>query len=143
MTYREIRGNLFNSPCAHLVNTVNCVGVMGKGIALAFKQRYPAMYAKYQSDCGLGYYKPGYVYQHGPVLNFAVKAEWRNPSKLTWVEACLLNFVAQYERWGITSVALPWLGAMNGQLPLFEVQALMRKHLSCLPITVEVYDFQP
>jgi O-acetyl-ADP-ribose deacetylase (regulator of RNase III) len=147
MNYREIRGNIFNSDCHATVNTVNCVGVMGKGIALAFKQRYPAMFNEYRADCANRILRPGCVTRHVVpdhlVLNFAVKDHWRDPSKLEWVEQCLKVFVSNYGAWGIDSVAFPWMGAMNGRLPLHEVQTLMRQYLRYLPIRVEVYDFQP
>lgn len=61
MTYREIRGNIFNSKAQAIVNTVNCVGIMGKGIALEFRRRYPKMFEQYQSICKKGELQPGQI----------------------------------------------------------------------------------
>ena len=78
------------------------------------------------------------------ILNFAVKDDWRKPSRMEWVESCLKKFAECYRGLGIKSVAMPWIGAMNGQLPWEEVHALMRSYLSNLnDISVEVIEFDP
>ena len=83
-------GNLFESKCNTIVNTVNCVGVMGKGIALEFKKKYPAMFRDYVNKCDFGEIKTGkpYVYEDASgmkILNFPTKDHWRSPSKLSYV----------------------------------------------------------
>ena len=146
--YHEVQGNIFNSSARALVNTVNCVGAMGKGIALEFRRRYPNMFAAYAEACQRNELKPGVVYySHADtedlqILNFAIKSHWRFPSKIQWIEACLRQFVSEYRVHGIESVAFPWMGAMNGGLPLDLIQTTMRRHLQMLPnITIEVYHF--
>lgn len=146
MAYQELSGNIFNSKADALVNTVNCVGVMGKGIALEFRRRYPEMFEAYQAICAKHKLQPGQILpytKHTPwILNFAIKNDWKNPSKIEWIESCLDKFVKNYKKMGIRSVAFPWMGAMNGGLPLDKIKELTRTYLSNLPdISVEVYDF--
>jgi O-acetyl-ADP-ribose deacetylase (regulator of RNase III) len=148
MPYREYRGNIFASNAQVLVNTVNCVGVMGKGVALEFRRRFPAMFEEYQRVCAARTLMPGQIlpYRKGRpwVLNFAVKNDWRHPSRMEWVESCLRKFVESYSRLGIRSVAMPWIGAMNGKLPWDAVHALMRSYLGSLTdLDVEVVEFDP
>lgn len=146
MSYREISGNIFNSNADVLVNTVNCVGVMGKGIALDFKRRYPKMFQAYQRVCQNGGISPGeilpYRKENPWILNFAIKDHWRQPSKIEWIESCLEKFEQSYRAMGIKSAAFPWMGAMNGGLPLEKIQEITRAYLRNLSdIDVEVYTF--
>lgn len=148
MSYVEIKGNLFNSKAMAIVNTVNCVGAMGKGIALDFKLRYPEMFKEYQKICFKHLLKPGQILPYTKcspiILNFAIKDDWKDPSRVEWIEETLQKFVANYHALGITSVAFPWMGAMNGGLPFETIQKLTRKYLSELEdIEIEVYDFDP
>jgi O-acetyl-ADP-ribose deacetylase (regulator of RNase III) len=148
MPYREYKGNLFASQAHCLVNTVNCVGVMGKGVALEFRRRFPAMFEEYRRICEAGTLRPGQIlpYRKGQpwVLNFAVKDDWKHPSRIEWVESCLTKFVANYRKLDIRSVAMPWLGAMNGRLEWDEVHSLIRSYLSELPdISIELVEFDP
>src|SRR5688572_26562315 len=95
-----VRGNLFESPAKVLVNTVNTVGVMGKGIALSFKQIYPEMFQRYVQLCESGQLDIGklwlYKTPHKWILNFPTKKNWRAPSRLEYLEAGLRKFVATY-----------------------------------------------
>ncbi|GAK59282.1 hypothetical protein U27_06259 [Candidatus Vecturithrix granuli] len=146
MAYRELSGNIFNSKAGTLVNTVNCVGVMGKGIALEFRRRYPEMFEAYKSICEKQLLRPGqilpYTKQTPWILNFAIKDDWKNPSKIEWIESCLDKFVKNYQKMGIESIAFPWMGAMNGGIPLDQIKEITRTYLSNLPdISIEVYDF--
>lgn len=104
-------GNMFESNCSTIVNTVNCVGVMGKGIALEFKKKYPEMFMEYVLKCDRGEVKPGipYVYQDNgiSILNFPTKDHWRSPSRLSYVIDGLNWFVDNYEKYGIDSIAFP------------------------------------
>jgi O-acetyl-ADP-ribose deacetylase (regulator of RNase III) len=148
MAYREFKGNIFASRAQTLVNTVNCVGVMGKGVALEFRRRFPCMYAEYRRVCVAKNLLPGQILpfrKETPwILNFAVKDDWKHPSRMEWVESCLRKFVDSYKRLGIKSVAMPWIGAMNGKLPWSEVHNLMRLYLQNLPeIDIEVIEFDP
>jgi O-acetyl-ADP-ribose deacetylase (regulator of RNase III) len=148
MPYTEVRGNLFASGADAYVNTVNCVGAMGKGIALEFRRRYPDMFAHYRRICDDRKLAPGqilpYRKQKPLILNFAIKNDWKHPSKIEWIETCLVKFCGAYRRLGLRSVAFPWMGAMNGGLPLEDIQAVTRKYLRPLAdLEIEVYDFDP
>lgn len=148
MAYKEISGNIFNTKAMAVVNTVNCVGAMGKGIALDFKLRYPEMFKEYQRICFQHLLKPGQILPYKKsspiILNFAIKDDWKEPSKIEWIEETLKKFVDNYKKLGITSVAFPWMGAMNGGLPIEVIKELTRKYLSSLDdIDIEVYDFDP
>ena len=148
MSYVETKGNLFNSKAMAIVNTVNCVGAMGKGIALDFKLRYPEMFKEYQRICFQHLLKPGQILPYKKsnpiILNFAIKDDWKDPSKVEWIEETLQKFVNNYKSLNITSVAFPWMGAMNGGLPLETIKSLTRKYLQNLEdIDIEVYDFDP
>ena len=148
MGYKEIKGNIFNSNAMAVVNTVNCVGAMGKGIALDFKLRYPEMFKEYQKICFKHILKPGQILPYRKskpiILNFARKDDWKDPSKIEWIEETLQKFVNNYKTMGITSVAFPWMGAMNGGIPLETIKNITRKYLSNLEdIDIEVYEFDP
>jgi O-acetyl-ADP-ribose deacetylase (regulator of RNase III) len=148
MPYKELHGNLFASKAHAIVNTVNCVGFMGKGVALEFRRRFPAMFAEYKKVCLEKRLRPGQILPYRKsspwILNFAIKDDWKNPSREEWVEECLNKFRASYRAMGIQSVAFPWMGAMNGRIPLTTIQELTRRYLSDLgDIDVEVYSFDP
>ncbi len=137
-------GNLFDSRCSTLVNTVNCVGIMGKGIALEFKNKYPHMFEEYQMMCQKGLVKPGepYLYRDltgASVLNFPTKDHWRSPSKFSYITDGLAWFRENYQALGITSIAFPPLGCGNGGLAWEDVGPAMYQALNDLPIDVEIY----
>lgn len=140
-----VKGSLFESPAQVLVNTVNTEGVMGKGVALRFKQIYPEMFREYQELCEQGKLKIGtlHIYRGGRrnwVVNFPTKVHWRHPSKVEYLEKGLATFVRVYAEAGIHSVAFPPLGCGNGQLDFAtQVQPLMEKYLRPLPIDVFIY----
>jgi O-acetyl-ADP-ribose deacetylase (regulator of RNase III) len=140
------RTNLLESNAQTLVNTVNCVGVVGKGIAADFNRRYPDMLTPYKQHCAAGKLTPGTIWLwQGPnrwVLNFPTKRHWRNPSQLEWIEAGLITFVAEYKSLGITEIAFPKLGCGNGGLSWDDVRPLMERHLIDLPISVYIHDYQ-
>ncbi len=137
------RGDIFESKAQVIVNTVNCQGVMGKGLALAFKQRYPAMFPVYQQECKTGRLRIGrpslYKESMPWILNFPTKDTWKANSKIEYLEKGLEYFVANYKRAGITSIAFPKLGAQNGKLSWDEVGPLMAKYLSTLETDVYIY----
>src|SRR5687768_15788890 len=123
---RYVTINLFDSPAQTLVNTVNTVGVMGKGVAQAFKRLYPDMYRAYRAFCQDGRLDVGQLYlyktQNKWILNFPTKRDWRNASRLEWIEAGLAKFVQTYAERGITSISFPQLGTGNGGLAWSDVQ---------------------
>ena len=137
---------IFDSSAQTLVNTINCVGVMGKGLALEFKNRYPAMFDKYKSFCDKGVFKPGvlwiYKAEDGKwILNFPTKIDWKNPSKIEYIEEGLKKFVEIWSEKGITSIAFPLLGCSNGGLNPDEVIPIMEKYLNqCEGLDVTIYD---
>lgn len=138
-----IIGNIFDSPAQVIVNTVNTVGVMGKGLALSFKKRYPEMYKAYRSACEkhqltVGKLMLWYAPDHWLLL-FPTKENWRYPSKLEYIEKGLNKFVNTYAEKNITSIAFPRLGCGNGELSWDEVRPLMEKYLKELPIDVYIY----
>lgn len=139
-----VAGNLFDSRAQVLTNTVNCVGVMGKGIALEFKKRYPALFRDYAARCARGEMRIGepWLWENDEVqiLNFPTKRHWRTPSRLEDIEAGLSWLAAHYGALGIYTIAMPALGCGNGGLPWTAVRSLMEKHLAVLPdLEVFVY----
>lgn len=138
------QGNLLDSQAQTLVNTVNCVGVMGKGIALEFKKRFPVMYEDYVNRCAKRDVQLGrpYIYtqNNGPgIVNFPTKDHWRSLAHLDDIVEGLRYLQANYEAWGITSLAVPPLGCGNGQLDWEVVGPTLFRHLSLLDIPIELY----
>ncbi|MBX3065512.1 MAG: macro domain-containing protein [Anaerolineae bacterium] len=136
--------NLFESPAQVLVNTVNTVGVMGKGIALEFKRIYPEMFKQYQQLCERNQFHIGqlwlYKTSHKWILNFPTKQSWRQKSKPEYIEIGLQKFVSTYAQKGITSISFPMLGCGNGELDWeTQVRPLMESYLDTLPITVYIH----
>jgi O-acetyl-ADP-ribose deacetylase (regulator of RNase III) len=143
ITYVE--GDLLQSKARVLVNAVNTVGVMGKGIALRFKQAYPEMFKEYQQWCEQKQLTIGKLWLYKTpqkwILNFPTKEHWRAKSKMEHIEVGLQKFVATYREKGIREIAFPMLGCGNGELDWeIQIQPLMEKHLSKLPIAVYVYN---
>ncbi len=141
-----VRTNILTSQAQTVTNTVNIVGVMGKGLASEMKRRYPDMFKEYAKLCAQHKLKIGqlWLWQASTqwILNFPTKRHWRNPSKLTYIEAGLKKFVAEYERRGIYEIAFPRLGCGNGNLEWDDVRPLMETYLGKLPIPVYIHDFE-
>lgn len=146
-------GNLFDSGCQTLVNTVNCDGIMGKGIAKQFKQKFPDMFEKYKVACIPGQHRClefggdlmiyTYIDLFGErkILNFATKEHWYYPSKVEWIKRGLKTFVDNYEQWQIKSIAFPKLGCNNGKLNWErQVKPLMSEYLDEVDIMCEIYE---
>lgn len=133
-----------------IVNTVNCVGVMGKGIALQFKNKWPANFTRYAAACKAGQVRPGsmFIYDSGGLLkpnyivNFPTKDHWRGASKIEFIRDGLVDLVAQVQRLGIRSIAIPPLGCGNGGLDWTDVRPLIEAAFEPLP-DVEVQLFEP
>jgi O-acetyl-ADP-ribose deacetylase (regulator of RNase III)/uncharacterized protein YwgA len=137
-------GDIFESRAQTLVNTVNCVGIMGKGIALEFKRRFPDMYEDYVQRCRAHRVKLGqpYLYRRlAPpwILNFPTKDHWRSVSRLQDIIAGLHHLQAHYREWGITSLGVPPLGCGQGQLEWRVVGPTLYRHLKALDIPVELF----
>lgn len=140
--------DLFQSPAQVLVNAVNTVGVMGKGIAADFRQFFPEMFEQYRDLCAREQFSVGQLWlyrtPHKSVLNFPTKQHWRDPSKLEYIEAGLHKFAATYADKGITSVSFPLLGSGLGGLDWeSQVRPLMESVLEPLPINIYIHLYEP
>jgi O-acetyl-ADP-ribose deacetylase (regulator of RNase III) len=145
------RGNMLKAPAEALVNTVNTVGVMGKGIALQFRQAFPEMYRAYEKACKDGDMQLGRVQIFdlgglvgGPrwIINFPTKGHWRARSRLADVESGLADLVARVRKLGIRSIAVPPLGCGNGGLDWNEVRPRIEQAFAALP-DVHVFLYEP
>lgn len=139
-----LSGDIFKSKAQTLVNTVNTVGVMGKGIALGFKERFPDMYEDYRKRCEAGEVKLGepYLYRRPSppwILNFPTKEHWRSVSRLQDIIQGMEYLAQHYREWGITSLAVPPLGCGEGQLEWQVVGRTLYRYLKRLDIFVELY----
>jgi len=141
---KVVIGDLFESTAQTLVNTVNCVGIMGKGIALEFKKRFPDMYEDYARRCKAKQVRLGKPYLFKRllppwILNFPTKDHWRSVSNLKDIVEGLRYLQQHYQEWGITSLAVPPLGCGEGQLDWRVVGSTLYRHLKVLDIPVELY----
>lgn len=146
-------GNLLQAPAEVLVNTVNCVGVMGKGIALQFERAFPEISRPYKEACEAGHLHPGelFVVELQPTLekplplsivNFATKNHWRGTSKIQWIRAGLSALVEMAQERGWRSIAIPPLGCGNGGLHWSEVRPLIQSTFETLP-EIQIFLFPP
>jgi len=140
-------GDLLKSPAEALVNTVNCEGYMGKGIAYQFKLQYPENNADYVKACKSGSLKVGKLHyfkeKEKLIINFPTKDKWRANSKIEYVEDGLDELVKLINSLNIKSIAIPPLGSGNGGLIWVEVKSLIEKKLSVLPMHIEIYIYEP
>lgn len=145
------KGNLLKAPTEALVNTVNTVGVMGKGVALQFRQAYPEMFRAYEKACDAKDVQLGQVQVFdlgglvgGPqwIINFPTKGHWKAKSRLADIESGLADLTAAVERLGIRSIALPPLGCGNGGLDWSDVLPRIEAAFAALP-NVQVLVFPP
>ena len=143
------KGNILESNAQALVNTVNTVGVMGKGIALQFKKAFPANYKAYLDACKKGKIKIGslFVFEDANalsgqklIINFPTKTTWRKPSEYEYIEKGLDNLIDVIQQYNIKSVAIPPLGAGNGGLDWQKVKKLIHDKLHELDIDVIIYE---
>lgn len=139
-----IHGNIFESNAEVITNTVNCVGVMGKGLALQFKNRYPHMFSVYVDVCRKGLLCPGKLMiiaeSDHRVMLFPTKDDWRNQSELWMIEDGLDKFVATYKQHSIKSIAFPRLGCGCGGLDWNIVKQLMISKLYSLDCEIFIYE---
>jgi len=137
-------GDILKSKAQTLINTVNCVGIMGKGIALEFKKRFPEMFADYVQKCEQKEVKPGVPYLYRSlfppqIVNFPTKDHWKSVSRISDIERGLQRLLRHYKEWGITSLAVPPLGCGNGQLEWRVVGPLIYRYVKQMDIPVEMY----
>ena len=145
-----LQGNLFDAPTEALVNTVNTVGVMGKGIALMFKEAFPDNFRAYDEAVKREEVRIGHMFvteNHaldGPqwLINFPTKKHWRQPSRLEWIVTGLEDLRRVVEEKGIHSIALPPLGCGNGGLDWSDVRPVIERALGQLH-DVDVWVFEP
>jgi O-acetyl-ADP-ribose deacetylase (regulator of RNase III) len=148
-TIREIHGNIFRTTCQVLVNTVNCVGVMGAGIALECQYRFPGLFEYYEPFCARRELKPGvlllYRQSKPMILCFPTKKHWKHPSRVEFIEAGLSTLVSKCREWSIESLAMPYLGCSHGGLSWEDqVRPLVYRYLEhASDLKVEVYSFDP
>ena len=144
MSIKVLIGDLFTSKMQTWTNTVNTVGVMGKGIALEFRKRFPEMYNDYIRRCDAGQLKLGQPYLYRQltpplILNFPTKDHWRSVTRLDDIVRGLKFLSQHYKEWGITSLAVPPLGCGEGRLEWRVVGPTLYRHLVALDIPIELY----
>lgn len=143
-----IKGNLLEDKSEALVNTVNCVGVMGKGIALQFKQAYPDVFKEYEKQCRLGNVKIGKMLvvptnsllDRKYIINFPTKKHWKEKSKISYIEDGLKDLKKVINDLDIKSIAIPPLGCGNGGLKWAKVRSLIQHTFENSPIEIFVYE---
>jgi len=140
------RGSIFDCGADILVNPVNCIGVMEKGLALEFKKRYPDMYKTYRTLCDEGLLEPGLLHiwldndsgKH--IINFPTKDHWRNPSKYEYIENGLASLQSWLNRNGTDKkIAIPPLGCGNGGLDFDKVSRMIVGALETLRVNAYLY----
>jgi O-acetyl-ADP-ribose deacetylase (regulator of RNase III) len=144
------QGSVLDADAEAIVNTVNCVGVIGKGVALLVKRAYPQVYARYREACEAGEVRPGRVLAvptgrpGNPkyIINFPTKRHWRQPSRLDDIRAGLPALIEKVKELGLRSVAVPALGCGNGGLDWDTVRPLIEEAFATLP-DVHVLLFDP
>ena len=144
------QGDILKAKADALVNTVNCVGVMGRGIALQFSKAFPDVFKAYEAACKRGEVEPGKVVSHDLnrfeqphyVINVPTKKHWRGKSRMEYIEAGLDALVEEVRRLGVKSVAVPPLGCGLGGLNWSEVRARIEQAFEALP-DVHVLLFEP
>jgi O-acetyl-ADP-ribose deacetylase (regulator of RNase III) len=147
---RFLKGNLIEAKVEALVNTVNTVGVMGKGIALMFKEAFPDNYSRYEAACKAGEVKVGQIFAvernelFGPkwIINFPTKKHWRHPTKMEWVTEGLSDLRAFIVEHGIKSIAIPPLGCGNGGLEWHQVRVEIENALTAIE-NVDILVYEP
>ncbi len=142
------QGNLLEENTEAIVNTVNCVGVMGKGIALQFKQAFPENFRQYKKACDSKEVRPGkmFISDTGKlfpryIINFPTKRHWRGKSKIEDIETGLKSLVDSVRRFNIKSIAIPPLGCGNGGLNWGQVKPMIANAFIKLPdVTVIIFE---
>jgi len=144
------RGDILQADAEALVNTVNCVGVMGRGIALQFRKAYPENFKEYKALCDRGEFSVGKVHVHergswlNPafIINFPTKRHWRSNSRTEDIKKGMQSLIQTVRQLGISSIAIPPLGCGLGGLQWEEVRPLIEEAFQDLP-DVQVLLFEP
>lgn len=145
MIIEHKHSSIFESDAACWVNTVNCVGVMGKGLALEFKNRFPDNFIEYRDWCESGNAMPGKVlpvtngFCPSWIFNVATKNHWNSPSRIEWVETGIKRIAVLIARYGIKSAAVPAIGCGEGGLQWNRVRPLLLQAFADIPARVEIY----
>ncbi len=149
MPVKEVHGNIFDSDCEFLTNTINTSGAMGIGLALEFRLRLPDMYGTFLEMSRKGELRIGryWIYDkqnrlNKKVLNFPTKRDFRQPSKFEYLWEGLDYFRDHFREDGIGSIAFPLLGARQGGIDPEITQIFIHEYLDRLPLPVELYDNQ-
>lgn len=146
---RFLKGNLLESSAEALVNTVNTVGVMGKGIALQFKNQFPNNYKIYLKACKNQEFNIGDLLVTEEVsllggkkiiINFPTKTDWRKPSEYSYIEKGVVELKKVIQERNIKSIAIPPLGAGNGGLEWSPIRRMMEYYLKDLPADIFIYE---
>ena len=145
----EGTGSLFDASVEALVNPVNTVGVMGKGLAAEFKMRFPTNFLLYARACARGEVRIGKVFVASTgaptfqyILNFPTKPHWREPSQVSYIREGLIDLVAQVQHLKVQSLAVPALGCGNGGLSYKHVRPLLEQAFQPFP-AIRVVLFPP
>lgn len=142
-----VKGDIFKTPMSVIVVPVNCIGVMGKGLALEARKRVPGLFKDYQRACvvdgsihvGKNWFWQSSEYPKG-ILCMPTKYDWRKPSTTTYIDMALDDFITYYQEWGIDSIAFPKIGCGLGQLDWeSQVHPMLLKYCGNLDIPIEVY----
>ncbi|MCD6283217.1 macro domain-containing protein [bacterium] len=144
--------NMFRSKSDALVCPANSVGVMGKGIALEFKKRFPEIVRPYVRACKLGVLKPGHImmvridvqpnlfeHRRPSVVIFTTKDHWEDPSRLEWIESGLADLRSHCREWDLRTISMPQIGCGLGGLSWDDVQPLVHKYFDDAKVTLKVY----
>lgn len=146
MSIKYVNGNMFDSKAEALVNTVNCEGYMGKGIAYQFKQRFPENDKKYEEKCRMGELRPGTILcvneGNRIIVNFPTKDKWREPSRIEYISDGLKSLKKEIDEHHIKSIAIPPLGCGNGGLLWDDVKKLIVGELQDADVDVYLYEPQ-
>ena len=146
---RFTAGNILDAEAEALVNTVNCVGIMGRGIALQFKQAFPENFSAYEAACRRKAVEPGrmFVFDTGEltfpryIINFPTKRHWRGKSRMEDIDSGLIALVEEIRARGIRTIAVPPLGSGLGGLDWSEVRPRIEAALRDLPgVEASVYE---
>lgn len=134
--------SIFDIEADIIVNTINCRGVMGAGIALEISLRYPDLFDWYKRECNLGKIRIGecYLYenQNAKIMNLPTKDDPYQPSKVEYISNALSWFAKNYQHYNFESIAFPYLGSTSGKLNFEEVKPLMEKYLSRIDKTIYI-----
>ena len=142
-------GDILQADVEALVNPINCVGVMGRGLALQFKQEFPENFEAYSAACARGDVVPGRMFIHATealanlryIINFPTKRHWRGKSRMAAIETGLIALKQEVQRLGIASIAIPPLGCGLGGLDWSEVRPRIVDAFAALPeVRVELFE---